>query len=284
MNYYPFHIGDYTSHTAHLDPLEDIAYRRMLDAYYMTEGPLPADVERIAKLIRMRDHAAIVRDVLNEFFVLTDDGWRHKRCDAELMRKQEKAEKARTSAEKRWHGGNDANAQTKESERIEPACERNANAFQIASEGNAPNNQEPKERERAAQRKRGTRSQAAKVPLPDDFAASDAVIAWMQREGYGEGVGVHLKAFRLKAAAHEYRYADWDKAFMEAIRADWAGARKMNGRHAVIALPSAATPDEAVLRRISEANGGESVQRLPDGRYRCGVRYYRPSGVEELSI
>ena len=35
MNYYPFHVGDYIAHTAHLHPLEDIAYRRMLDLYYM---------------------------------------------------------------------------------------------------------------------------------------------------------------------------------------------------------------------------------------------------------
>ena len=52
----------------------------------------------------------------------------------------------------------------------------------------------------------------------------------------------------------------------------------------VIALPSAATPDEALLRRISETHGGESVTRLPDGRMRCGGRYYRPDGREELAI
>ena len=34
MIYYPFHIGDYIAHTAHLDPIEDCAYRRLLDAYY----------------------------------------------------------------------------------------------------------------------------------------------------------------------------------------------------------------------------------------------------------
>lgn len=35
MNYFPFHVGDYAAHTAHLEPLEDLAYRRMLDAYYL---------------------------------------------------------------------------------------------------------------------------------------------------------------------------------------------------------------------------------------------------------
>jgi uncharacterized protein YdaU (DUF1376 family) len=98
MNYYPFHLGDYASHTGHLDPMEDLAYRRMLDAYYLREGQLPKDVSEIARLIRLRDDAAIVRDVLNEFFEQTDEGWRHIRCDEEILKMQDKQAKARASA------------------------------------------------------------------------------------------------------------------------------------------------------------------------------------------
>ncbi|MCP4984979.1 MAG: YdaU family protein, partial [Colwellia sp.] len=47
MHYYQFNIGDYTSHTSHLDPLEDIAYRRMLDWVYLHESPLPLSVKQI---------------------------------------------------------------------------------------------------------------------------------------------------------------------------------------------------------------------------------------------
>ena len=50
MNYYPFHLGDYAAHTAHLEPMEDLAYRRMLDLYYRTEKPLPLDTAEIARL------------------------------------------------------------------------------------------------------------------------------------------------------------------------------------------------------------------------------------------
>jgi len=35
MHYYQFNIGDYASHTRHLSDLEDLAYRRLLDAYYL---------------------------------------------------------------------------------------------------------------------------------------------------------------------------------------------------------------------------------------------------------
>jgi uncharacterized protein YdaU (DUF1376 family) len=84
VNYYPFHIGDYVAHTSHLSWEEDIAYRRMMDAYYLREGPLPLDVTAIARLIRMRESGAAIQAVLDEFFVPEDDGWHQRRCDAEI--------------------------------------------------------------------------------------------------------------------------------------------------------------------------------------------------------
>ena len=99
MNYYPFNVGDYAAHTAHLEPMEDLAYRRLLDQYYLRESPLPADIQTTAKLVRMRSMSADVESVLLEFFVLTDAGWTHKRCDLELQRMQDKQAKARASAQ-----------------------------------------------------------------------------------------------------------------------------------------------------------------------------------------
>ena len=98
MNYYPFNVGDYAAHTGHLEPMEDLAYRRLLDQYYLREGPLPADIEACAKLVRLRSMKADVEAVLREFFELTDEGWRHKRCDSEIERMQDKQAKARKSA------------------------------------------------------------------------------------------------------------------------------------------------------------------------------------------
>lgn len=99
MNYYPFHLGDYAAHTGHLEPMEDLAYRRLLDVYYMREGALPADIQVTAKLVRLRSCAADVESVLNEFFVLTEDGWRHQRCEREIEKMQDKQAKARASAQ-----------------------------------------------------------------------------------------------------------------------------------------------------------------------------------------
>ena len=99
MNYYPFHLGDYAAHTAHLEPMEDLAYRRMLDLYYRTEIPLPSDWRDIARLIRMKDHGQAIESVLSEFFDLTDAGWSHARCDAEIAKMHDKQAKARASAQ-----------------------------------------------------------------------------------------------------------------------------------------------------------------------------------------
>lgn len=119
MNYYPFHIGDYLVHTAHLGCLEDIAYRRLLDLYYLREAPIPeCDA---ARLVRMLDHADVVEAVLREFFVLDDGVWRHGRCDEEIAKMTDKRDKAKASAAASWASrskGPEANSKRTHSERI----------------------------------------------------------------------------------------------------------------------------------------------------------------------
>lgn len=94
MNFFPFHPGDYMLRTAHLDPLEDLAYRRLIDLYYVNEQPIQGDAEVIARVIRMRSNSAEVAVVLNEFFSLTDDGWRHGHCDEVISQYHAKAKQA----------------------------------------------------------------------------------------------------------------------------------------------------------------------------------------------
>lgn len=105
MHYYQFNIGDYASHTRHLDLLEDLAYRRILDLYYLHERPLNGDATFVAKQIGMKDQAEIVRDVLNEFFEKTDDGYVNSRADKEIAHYHSKIEQAsragKASAERR---------------------------------------------------------------------------------------------------------------------------------------------------------------------------------------
>lgn len=135
MHYYTFHPKDYISKTHFLDPLEDIAYRRMLDYIYLNECHLPSDVAEIAKRINMRTHTDSIASVLSEFFYLTDKGYMNDRAEQEIAKYQEKSEKARKSANARWRNKEKGANADKE------LCESNANALQTQSESNA--NQEP---------------------------------------------------------------------------------------------------------------------------------------------
>lgn len=97
MHYYSHHIDSYTSSTRHLTPMEDLAYRRMLEVYYRDEGPLQGSAEDIARRICLREHVAEVGSVLKEFFVSTPDGWRQSRCDRELADYRQVVERNRAN-------------------------------------------------------------------------------------------------------------------------------------------------------------------------------------------
>lgn len=82
MNYYDRHIGDYVRDTAHLTMLEHGAYTLLLDRYYATEKPIPADKAHRVTRARTKEERAAVDAVLEEFFVLEQDGWHSGRCDS----------------------------------------------------------------------------------------------------------------------------------------------------------------------------------------------------------
>ena len=95
MHFYSFNIGDYISHTKHLSDLEDLAYRRLLDLYYLHERTLNEDVATVARKINMKDNVPEVRVVLEEFFILeVGKGWTNPRADEEIEKYQSKVQSA----------------------------------------------------------------------------------------------------------------------------------------------------------------------------------------------
>ena len=101
MHYYQFHIGDYKSHTHHLSPIEDIAYRRLLDHYYLHEAPIKQ--RDIARQIGLREHEQEVLAVLDEFFVSTENGFINPRADIEIAKYRKFSEDGKKGADKRWN-------------------------------------------------------------------------------------------------------------------------------------------------------------------------------------
>jgi uncharacterized protein YdaU (DUF1376 family) len=95
MHYFQFNIGDYASHTRHLSLMEDLAYRRLLDLYYLKDGEVYGDEAEVARQIGMRVNVQEVAQVLEDFFYVEEDGrWKHDRCDAEITHFRQKSEKA----------------------------------------------------------------------------------------------------------------------------------------------------------------------------------------------
>jgi uncharacterized phage protein (TIGR02220 family) len=95
LNYYPHHIGDFNNATRHLTRVERALYREMIELYYDTERPLPAEnFDWICRkvLAQSQDERDAVKAILHEFFTLDNDVYRHSRCDREIAVYREKLE------------------------------------------------------------------------------------------------------------------------------------------------------------------------------------------------
>ena len=97
MNFYPFHIGDYAAHTRHLSFMDVLAYRRLIDQYYLDESPLKGEPALIARRIGMSDFSSDVQYILETFFEKDGDLWVSKRCDGEIAKYRLKADSARNA-------------------------------------------------------------------------------------------------------------------------------------------------------------------------------------------
>ena len=95
MHYFSFHISDYMSHTAHLTLMEDLAYRRCMDIYYLHEKPLLEDIGEVAREIRMPENIPEVTYVLNKYFIHSvGKGWTLARADGEIQKYKNRIEGA----------------------------------------------------------------------------------------------------------------------------------------------------------------------------------------------
>jgi hypothetical protein len=62
-----------------------------------------------------------------------------------------------------------------------------------------------------------------KTTIPNDFTASNKVLTWYRENGFTEDINKHLDHFKDQCQAKGYVYANFDAAFKNAIRNDWAG-------------------------------------------------------------
>jgi uncharacterized protein YdaU (DUF1376 family) len=107
MHYYQYNIADYRKDTTHLTLLEHGCYRQLLDQYYLDEKPLPADEDKLFRLFnaRTQDEKNAIRNVLNDFWTKTEDGYVQGRSKTEIELYKDRLETASKSAKKRWDKG-----------------------------------------------------------------------------------------------------------------------------------------------------------------------------------
>ena len=106
VNYYERHIGDYIRDTAHLSLLEHGIYNRLIDTYYLREGPIPdAEAERLIGARSPAEKKA-TRAILAEFFQLRDGKWYQTRCEEEIAAYRElvasQSNRGKAGAAARW--------------------------------------------------------------------------------------------------------------------------------------------------------------------------------------
>lgn len=196
MNYYSFHIGDYAAHTRHLTPMEDLAYRRLLDEYYLQECPLSGTIEEIARRIGLNECSTDVERVLNDYFEWTDFGWSNKRCDAEIERYQVKQAKQIAAGK--------ASGEARKSKRDNRLNRRSTTVQRTFSECSTDveptNNQEPITKSISSTRKSAPRFDDFWTVYPRKEAKGAALKAWTKAIAKAEPDQIIDRVNRWKAS------------------------------------------------------------------------------------
>lgn len=107
LHWYARDVEAYGRRTAHLSMLEHGAYTLLLDHYYRSKGPLPANAEQLQRICRCTNEAevAAVHEVISQFFERDPADptvWRNGRADEEIKKSFEISDKRSSAASTRY--------------------------------------------------------------------------------------------------------------------------------------------------------------------------------------
>lgn len=263
MNYYEHHMGDYLKATAHLSALEDCFYRRALDWYYSNEKPLPSDEAQVARLLRAQgaSERKAVKDVLSEFFALTNDGWRNKRADSEIADFHVRLEKNRENGKK---GGRPR--KPNQNPKITDGF-NSANPSESETKGHqTPDSSNQSSSLRSEERKRSP----AGSRLPTDWSIPDDWISVATEIGIPAGaVCVEAEKFRdhwLAKSGKDGRKSDWLATWRTWCRNanDWTYKPKTGGPHGTNQIVRLSAVDRVRAASAAAGFGPEPAGRVID--------------------
>lgn len=89
MKWYRFDVADYRQRTVGLADAEDLAYRRLIDIYYL-QGKLINDPALLVELVGLDWDC--IEPVLQSYFTATPEGYQDKRIEADLKRRRLRSE------------------------------------------------------------------------------------------------------------------------------------------------------------------------------------------------
>ena len=218
--------------------MEDLAYRRLLDFYFLHEQPIKH--RDIARQIGMREHEEDVMTVLNEFFISTADGFVSPRADKEIKQYKEFAEAGKRGAAKRW--GTPPNG-----EAISPP-----NATPIATNNHKPiTNNHIKEKQQ-----RGSR-------LAQDWVLNKSMGDWATKERPDldvRQVAEQFKDYWVAQAGQKGVKLDWDATWRNWVRN--TNAPKLNPADIGRTTVPASNEPNVVLEKIKA--DAKNAAPMPD--------------------
>lgn len=227
MRHFAHHIGDYAAATAHLSFIEDAAYHRLLRRYYQDEKPLPAELVATQRLVgaRSKDEREAVKNVLEEFFKLTERGWVQVRADREIEAYRVRADIARENGNR---GGRPQKPKPNPEETHPVYGEK------------LTNNQEPLTKEKEA--RTGAR-------LPDDWMPSAEDRTFAEQLGLNpDAVAASFKDYWRGVAGAKGRKADWPGTWRNWCRKDAESQR--NRKQTPNVTGNALPPSEPWEQRV----------------------------------
>lgn len=93
MNYYKFNFAEYRRMTKDLPDAEDLAFRRMIDLYYLGEAPLPLDHAALEKAVGLDWDC--IEPVLRDYFHPTPEGYVNYRFQEDVDRRKKRTDDLR---------------------------------------------------------------------------------------------------------------------------------------------------------------------------------------------
>ena len=218
INYYKFNIGDYAAATRHLTMLEHGAYRLLLDLYYTTEAPIPADLKEAVRRAgaRTKEEEQAVETVLREFFEETAAGWIHRRCEQEIEAYQAKATTNRIVGKRGGRPKQETQTVSeKNPQETQTVSEKNPQETQTVSEKNPQEtlttNHKPINTPLAPLSGGRPARRKPRTALPDGFTPSPAGIELAR--SHGLDVQAELQRFVDHHTAAGSLMADWQAAW-----------------------------------------------------------------------